>query len=212
MTGLHSLLSKFPWRRVLPILCALLVCTALWAEAEQAELAEKVIRLHVVANSDSDADQALKLQVRDAVLDETNTLLSGRESAQEAASILQENLVDLGYKASETVFQEGYSYQVQVSLEDTWFPTRQYEGGSLPAGTYQALRVVIGEGEGKNWWCVVFPALCLPAVTEQSIQAAGLSGQDYALITEESQPYVFKFKALEWWGSCKGWLTGQSQG
>ena len=212
MTGLHSLLSKFPWRRVLPILCALLVCTALWAEAEQAELAEKVIRLHVVANSDSDADQALKLQVRDAVLDETNTLLSGRESAQEAASILQENLVDLGYKASETVFQEGYNYQVQVSLEDTWFPTRQYEGGSLPAGTYQALRVVIGEGEGKNWWCVVFPALCLPAVTEQSVQAAGLSGQDYALITEESQPYVFKFKALEWWGRCKGWLTGQSQG
>lgn len=99
---------------------------------------------------------------------------------------------------------------MKVSLEDEWFPTRQYEGGALPAGTYQALRVVIGSGEGKNWWCVVFPSLCLPAVTESSVQAAGLSGQDYALITEESQPYVFKFKTLEWWGNCKGWLTGQS--
>lgn len=210
MTGLHSLLHQFPWRRVLPILCALLVCTALWAEAEQTELADKVIRLHVVANSDSDADQALKLRVRDAVLDETNTLLSGRESAQEAASILRENLTKLGCTAAETVFQEGYPYSVKVSLEDEWFPTRQYEGGALPAGTYQALRVVIGSGEGKNWWCVVFPSLCLPAVTESSVQAAGLSGQDYALITEESRPYVFKFKTLEWWGNCKGWLTGQS--
>ncbi len=210
MSNLHSLLHPFPWRRVLPILCALLVCTALWAEAEQGALADKVIRLHVVANSDTEADQALKLRVRDAVLDETNTLLTGQESAQEAARILQENLTALGGIAAETVFQAGYPYSVRVSLEDTWFPTRQYEGGALPAGTYQALRVVIGSGEGQNWWCVVFPALCLPAVTESSVQAAGLSGPDYALITEESQPYVFKFKALEWWGTWKGWLSGQA--
>lgn len=209
MTGLHNPLPDLPWRRVLPILCALLICTALWAEAQQEELADKVIRLHVVANSDSDADQALKLQVRDAVLTETNTLLSGRESAQEAASILRENLTGLGQTAAETVLQAGYPYSVKVSLEDEWFPTRQYQGGALPAGTYQALRVVIGSGEGKNWWCVVFPALCLPAVTEESVQAAGLDRRDYALITEESQPYVFQFKTLEWWGTCKGWLTGQ---
>ena len=73
-----------------------------------------------------------------------------------------------------------------MSLEDTWFPTRQYGDLSLPAGQYQALRVVIGQGEGKNWWCVVFPSLCLPAVSEQALQTAGLTGQDYALLTESS--------------------------
>ena len=208
MKNLH-----IPWkflRQILALFCAALVSTALWAEAEQTQLADKIIRLHVIANSDSQADQALKLQVRDQVLVQADTLLSGQESAQQAAEILRDNLTPLAETAAQTVSQAGFSYQVQVSLEDTWFPTRQYGDLSLPAGQYQALRVVIGQGEGKNWWCVVFPSLCLPAVSEQALQTAGLTGQDYALLTESSQPYVIKFKALEWWGNCKGWLTGQS--
>ena len=207
MKNLH-----IPWkflRQILALFCAALVSTALWAEAEQTQLADKIIRLHVIANSDSQADQALKLQVRDQVLAQADTLLSGQESAQQAAEILRDNLTPLAETAAQTVSQAGFSYQVQVSLEDTWFPTRQYGDLSLPAGQYQALRVVIGQGEGKNWWCVVFPSLCLPAVSEQALQTAGLTGQDYALLTESSQPYVIKFKALEWWGSCRSWLVSR---
>ena len=207
MKNLH-----IPWkflRQILALFCAALVSTALWAEAEQTQLADKIIRLHVIANSDSQADQALKLQVRDQVLAQADTLLSGQESAQQAAEILRDNLTPLAETAAQTVSQAGFSYQVQVSLEDTWFPTRQYGDLSLPAGQYQALRVVIGQGEGKNWWCVVFPSLCLPAVSEQALQTAGLTGQDYALLTESSQPYVIQFKALEWWGSCRSWLASR---
>ena len=200
------------WKPVeLALLAALALALVSGAASlgRQDALQEKMIRLHVIANSDSQADQALKLQVRDQVLAQADTLLSGQESAQQAAEILRDNLTPLAETAARTVSQAGFSYQVQVSLEDTWFPTRQYGDLSLPAGQYQALRVVIGQGEGKNWWCVVFPSLCLPAVSEQALQTAGLTGQDYALLTESSQPYVIKFKALEWWGSCRSWLASR---
>lgn len=201
----------FPlWRRILPLLCALLVCTALWAEAQQSQLAQQIIRLHVVANSDRDADQALKLRVRDAVLAETDALLAGQTSAQTAASQLGRSLSSLEETAAETVSQAGYAYPVQVSLEERWFPTRQYAGGALPAGTYQTLRVVIGAGQGQNWWCVLFPALAVPAASETAVQTIGLDGQVHTLVTEETPAYTFRFKTLEWWGLCKGWLTGQT--
>lgn len=205
-----TLWKTFPWRQVLALFCAGLVCTALWAEAEQTRLADHVIRLHVLANSDTEADQALKLNVRDQVLAQTNQLLTGQETAQEAAEILQDNLAPLEETAAQAISDQGYPYPVTVQLEETWFPTRQYENVSLPAGNYQALRVIIGEGAGKNWWCVVFPSLCMPAVTESSLQTAGLTGRDYALLTEESQPYVIKFKAMEWWGTFKASLQDGS--
>ena len=203
MKHIHTFFRSLPWRQILALFCATLVCTALWAEAEQGRLADHVIRLHVLANSDGQADQALKLQVRDQVLSQTNQLLTGQESAQEAAAVLQANLAPLAQVAAQTISARGYDYPVSVRLEETWFPTRQYENVSLPAGNYQALRVIIGEGAGKNWWCVVFPSLCMPAVTERSVQTAGLSNQDYALLTEDSQPYVIKFKAIEYWSSLK---------
>ena len=185
------------------------MCTALWAEATQAQLAEKVIRLHVLANSDSQADQTLKLQVRDKILAQTASLLSGQESAAQAAAILQDNLDALAQTAAQEIAARGYHYPVKVCLEETWFPTRQYENVSLPAGNYQALRVLIGEGAGKNWWCVLYPPLCFvdTSVTEESLQTAGLSHQEYALISEESQPYTIRFKAVEWWEACKHWFS-----
>lgn len=204
LNALHSI----PLRRILPLCCGLLICMTLWAEAQQQHLADQVIRLHVLANSDSPADQTLKLAVRDEILAQTNTLLSGEETAAEAEAILRENLTQLSYTASEKVFEEGYFYNVHVTLEDTWFPTRQYENISLPAGTYKALRIIIGEGLGKNWWCVVFPSLCMSAVTEETAQAVGLSGEDYALLSEESPSYEIRFKAVEWWELCKHHLFG----
>lgn len=207
MRAIHSF--SFPWRRVVALFFAFLVCTALWAEATQAQLAEKVIRLHVLANSDTEADQTLKLQVRDKVLAQTDQLLAGQENAAQAAAVLRENLEPLAQTAAQEIAAQGYDYPVTVSLEETWFPTRQYEDVALPAGNYQALRVVIGAGEGHNWWCVVFPSLCLPAVSEHAVQTAGLTHQDYALICEESQPYTIRFKTVEWWESCKHWFCGE---
>ena len=199
--------SPFSWRHLVALLVACLVCTALWAEAAQTQLADHVIRLHVLANSDTQADQDLKLQVRDAVLARTDTILADQDSADQAAALLQAHLDDLAQTAEEEIQARGYDYPVEVRLEETWFPTRTYENVSLPAGNYLALRVLIGQAKGHNWWCVVFPSLCLTAVTETSLQAAGLTHDDYQLISEEDQPYQIRFKAVELWQTCKHWFA-----
>ena len=199
--------TKFPWRQALALFLLFLCFTALWAQAQQTQLAEKVIRLHVLANSDSQADQALKLKVRDRVLAEARPLLADVENAVEAEAVLSENLPALTEAARREIKEQGYGYPVTVTLEDQWFPTRTYGTAALPAGTYRALRVTVGDGAGHNWWCVVFPSLCLPAVSETSLQAAGLSGEEIALITEESPRYVFRFKTIEWWETLKHTLS-----
>lgn len=199
--------QKFPWRQALALFAAFLVCTALWAQAQQTALAEKVIRLHVMANSDAAEDQALKLAVRDRVLEETRPLLAGAEDAGEAARLLTDHLDYLSWLAQSEVRQQGYDYPVTVTLEPVWFPTRTYAAAALPAGTYNALRVVIGSGGGHNWWCVVFPSLCLPAVSESSLQAAGLSAEEVSLITEATPTYSFRFKTVEWWETLKHKLS-----
>ena len=201
------ILSSFPWRRAAALFCACLVCTALWAEAAQGRLADQVIRLHVLANSDSQADQALKLHVRDRVLEETQRLLAPAQDAAEAADLLRANLDGLTQTAQAAVAAWGYGYPVSVRLEETWFPTRQYQGAALPAGDYLALRVLIGAAAGHNWWCVVFPSLCLPAVSETAQPAAALTQENYALLTEEGAGYTFRFHPVEWWEGLKHWLA-----
>ncbi len=180
-----------------------------WAEEAQSRLAGEVLRLHVIANSDSDEDQAQKLRVRDAVLTEAESLLEGCSGQQEAEEKLAAGAARLEAAALEVLEGEGSDYPVQVSLEETWFPTKEYEGFSLPCGTYQALRVVIGSGEGHNWWCVVFPPLCLGAAEDatQEALAAGVSPEDVGLITESDGEYVLKFKIVEMWESLKEKLS-----
>ena len=111
--------------------------------------------------------------------------------------------------AAQTIAQQGYDYPVKVSLERTYFPTKVYADFSLPAGEYQGLRVEIGQAEGHNWWCVVFPPLCFSSVSEQSEAAlrSGLTEDDLALLTGEDQGYVFRFQCLEWFGQLKQWLA-----
>lgn len=166
----------------------------------QSALAEKVVRLHVLANSDSEADQSLKLIVRDAVLAETETLLDGIENRDAAADILRTQLPSLQSAAERTLAEQGSRYPVEVRLEMAQFPTKEYDGFALPAGEYLALRVLIGEAAGRNWWCVVFPPLCTAATSEveETAVAAGLSGEQVRLITEEDG-YVLKFKCMELW-------------
>ena len=200
---LTRVLRDFPWRRVLALFVACLVCTALWAEATQVRLASQVIRLHVLANSDSEEDQALKLEVRDRVLEKTRALLAEETDPQAAAVLLNQHLDDIAQTAAQEIAAQGYGYQVEVRLEQTWFPTRQYQGIALPAGDYLALRVLIGAAEGHNWWCVVFPSLCLPAVSERALEASTLTPGQISLLQEEDTSYVFRFKALELWQSFK---------
>lgn len=199
--------QKFPWRQGLALFLAFLVCTALWAQARQSQLAERVVRLHVIANSDTAEDQALKLRVRDRVLEEVRPLLAGLRSAGEAEAAIAGSLDSLTEAARDELAKEGCDCPVTVTLEDVWFPTRTYDAAALPAGTYRALRVVIGAGEGHNWWCVVFPSLCLPAVSEASLQAAGFSEEDIALVTEATPGCVIRFKTVEWWETLRHRLS-----
>ena len=200
---LTRVLRDVPWRRVLALFVACLVCTALWAEATQVRLASQVIRLHVLANSDSEEDQALKLEVRDRVLETTSALLARETEPQAAAVLLNQHLDDIAQTAAQEISAQGHDDRVEVRLEQTWFPTRQYQGISLPAGNYLALRVLIGAAEGHNWWCVVFPNLCLPAVPERALEASTLTPGQISLLQEEETSYVFRFKTLELWQSLK---------
>ena len=171
----------------------------------QEALAEKVVRLHVLANSDSEEDQALKLRVRDRVLQRATELLEASEDRAQAEGLLRGDLLELERIAAEEIAAAGYDYAVTAELTNTDFPTKEYDGFALPAGNYLALRIVIGEGKGQNWWCVVFPPLCTAAAADvpASALAAGFSEEDVGLITEENEGYVLKFKAVEWWETLK---------
>ncbi len=154
------------WELALLLGVALAALAGSWLDASQAALADRVLRLHVIANSDSAEDQALKLAVRDRILAETEDLFAQGLTVEEARAALTERLGELAAAGAETVGEKGYDYPVTASLEDgVWFPTKTYTDFALPAGNYTALRLVIGEGKGRNWWCVVFPPLCLGSVT-----------------------------------------------
>ena len=188
---------------------AVFLLTGAWALNTQRDLADRVVRLHVLANSDSEEDQALKLLVRDAVLERATALLERTESRAEAETLLRESLPELEAIGEETVRANGYSYDVAAELEDTSFPTKDYDGFSLPAGEYLALRILIGAGAGQNWWCVVFPPLCTAASADvpETALAAGLTEDQVSLMTEEDSGYVLKFKAVEWWEQLKAALS-----
>ena len=188
-------------------LCAAMLWGA-WSMQRQDALAQKMIRLHVIANSDSDADQALKLEVRDKVLDFTTTVLQRSADMEDAQVRLRKELTRIETIAQREIAAQGYDYPVTAQLASAEFPLKEYDGFSLPAGEYMALRLVIGEGAGQNWWCVVYPPLCTAAATDMPETAirAGLSGDDVSLITEEDVGYVLKFRSLELWEQLRQWL------
>lgn len=190
------------------LLAVFLTTGALALQTEQ-ELSDKVVRLHVLANSDDEEDQALKLKVRDRVLAYTEPILENAADRREAEAVLRGQLLELERAAREEIRAQGYDYDVVVRLEDTMFPTREYEGFTLPAGKYLALRVLIGQGAGQNWWCVVFPPLCAASTGEapETALAAGLTPSQVGLITEENNGYVLKSKVVEFWGELQGKLS-----
>lgn len=199
------------WEMALLLGVAIALFATSWASCRQRELETRVVRLHVLANSDSDQDQALKLEVRDAVLAQANTYLLHCTSTEQAKATLEQHLQPLAETAAAVIAEEGYDYPVRVRLERTYFPTKVYADFALPAGEYEGLRVEIGQAEGHNWWCVVFPPLCFSSVSEQAevVSRSGLTEEDVALLTGEDQGYVFRFQCLEWFGQLKQWLSGR---
>ena len=167
-----------------------------------------VLRLHVVANSDSAADQALKLRVRDALLKKSGVFAAAK-TKQQAEQALKESLPLFQKTARQVVQEQGFPYDVRVSLARTQFPTRTYGSYTLPAGTYDALRVVIGTGSGHNWWCVMFPPLCLPAACKGAALQDVLSEEALTLMQQEPQ-YEVRFWLLEQWEKVKERFSRQS--
>ena len=200
------------WELALLLGLALAALLGARLDGTQGALADKVLRLHVLANSDSQADQALKLRVRDAVLERAEGLLAGAGDRAEAEALLATHLDGLAAAGADAVGAAGYGYPVTVSLEDScWFPTRVYEDFALPAGLYTALRIEIGSGAGQNWWCVVFPPLCLGSVTETAAETAaqaGLTEREVALLSGSEGEYQIKFRAVELVEELRHWLEG----
>ena len=189
----------------------LLLATLVWCGTvigDRLTLRKDLIRLHVVAASDSVEDQALKLRVRDAVtgyLEENMCLVSNTE---EAETYIRENLPALRHVAQTVLRENGNQVQVPLGLTEEAFPVRHYDTFSLPAGVYQSLRIVIGDGEGQNWWCVVFPTLCLPE-TEEDFEAAAVdAGFEDALACALTgkEGYELRFYFLELLGRMENML------
>ena len=188
-----------PWETALLIALCVTLLSGLWARRRQEALAEELIRLHVVAASDSPADQAEKLQTRDRVLGLLSSLLADCGSRAEAVDIINEHRTELEALGD-----------VSVSLENEVFPTRRYSTFSLPAGEYLALRVTLGAGEGRNWWCVVFPPLCTEALAEDAGETdafLALDGESADLIAGPGREYDLRFRVVELWGQLREILS-----
>lgn len=159
---------------------------------------DSVLRLHVIANSDSDADQQLKLRVRDAIIETGALIFNECDSKEEAAEIAKEQSAYLTETAERVIRESGREYGVSVEIGKEIYPVRTYENATLPAGEYLSLRVVIGEGAGRNWWCVVFPPMCVSAATEEQSLETVLNGEGMMVVNSDPK-YEVRFKLVEWW-------------
>ena len=185
------------------------ICAISYVSAVSTDISDSVFRLHVIANSNSNEDQALKYKVRDNLLNYMNNICKNCTSKEEAINIVSEQQKEFKQVALETIKNEGYSYDVKIEIGNFEFPTKHYGDISLPAGFYDALKVEIGKAEGRNWWCVMFPSLCfvdvssgiVPEESKEELQNV-LSDEEYAIISNNSNYGIkFKFKLLEFFAN-----------
>ena len=186
------------------------ICAFSYANTVSSDISNSVFRLHILANSDSEEDQSLKLKVRDNILDYMKQISSDITSRDEAISLMEENLDAFEGIALETIYNEGYDYDVNLSIGKFDFPTKTYGDISLPAGLYDALRIEIGEAKGHNWWCVMFPTLCFVDVSSgildedsKEVLESNLDEEEYDLISGNSIGINFKFKILEFFDDIR---------
>lgn len=193
----------------LTVVVAAVWCAGLFADGQQ--LRNELIRLHVVGASDSDEDQQVKLQVRDAIIATLRQGLTDLGDADLAVSYIQSVLPKLTETANRVLREAGFSETATVSLTTEEFPLREYDTFSLPSGLYRSLRIVIGEGQGQNWWCVVFPELCLPATSEEFVEAASMEGMSESLSGALTGDYEIRFWVLDQFGKVRNFIHRDSE-
>ena len=191
---------------ILTLLAIFILISAIsYVSAVSNSIANSVFRLHVIANSDSEEDQNLKLKVRDELLSYMNIISKDSTSKQEAMQIVNEHKEEFTQIAKKVIKENGYNYTVNVQIGKADFPTKYYGDITLPAGTYDALKVQIGEAKGQNWWCVMFPPLCfvdvstgiVPDNSKQELKQS-LDNEEYDLISKtDNNEISFKFKIVE---------------
>lgn len=168
------------------------------------DIEERVFRLHILANSDSEADQSLKLKVRDGLLEYSEEIFNGCTSKGEAIASAKENIDAIQTEAERIVKECGYDYDVKVEVTNASFDTRVYENFTLPAGNYDALRVIIGKGEGHNWWCVMYPQLCISASSAEDFKEELPDGESDMI---EGDGYEIRFGIVDLFHNISNWFS-----
>lgn len=199
------------WDRFWILCAAAIICFLFWVilvrsqtraiETMQQGIAEEIIRFHVLANSDSEEDQALKMKVKEEVLKELQAELKGVSGIEDTRKVIQDHIEEIKETAQKVVWEEGYDYPVTVKLEMYEFPVKTYGDCTFPAGMYEALRVCIGKAEGKNWWCVVFPNLCF-ADTVHAVLPEKEKEELKNVLTEEEYECLLEGEGkikIKWW-------------
>ncbi len=171
-------------------------CSILGLSSDCESISEKILRLHIIANSDSKEDQELKLKIRDKILSEYGEQLSIKNNIEEAQREIVRNIDKIKLTAQNEVCKNGFDYKINTEVINMYFGPRQYSNITLPSGFYDALRITIGEGKGKNWWCVMFPPICLAATEEKSDLQDILTPSEMDLVTN-NQEYSFKLKMVD---------------
>lgn len=185
-------------------LAFLIVSAYSYASSVSTGLAENIFRLHILANSDSDEDQELKLKVRDEIIEYMKTLSDGMGNKDAVIELSKEHTNDFIEIAEKVIHKNGYDYPVNIEIGNFYFPTKYYGNISLPAGNYDALKIEIGDAKGQNWWCSLFPPLCFVGVSSGVVDSEGeeylkenLSTEEFELISSSSSEVEFKFKIVE---------------
>ena len=204
-----SLSKKIKISVTVGIVVAILFSICSFAKTSE-EIRSDVLRLHVIANSDTSVDQNLKLRLRDYILQEGKDIFNGSVNVENAVKKIEPVLPELEKSAKVFVNRAGFDYDVKISLSNEYFTTRTYETVTLPAGKYLALRVVIGSGEGHNWWCVMFPPMCVPAADKKDEIENVFSEKEIKLV--ESKPkYEPRFKVVEIYEQLKEIISEKSE-
>lgn len=190
------------------LLCSFLLilvfsCTVFSAQCSDIE--DSILRMHVIANSNEEKDQKIKLEVRDAVIEKGASLLENVESKDEAMNVLFDNLQVLEEIANCELLKNGFNEKAEVSIEKTFFPTKQYEKITLPAGQYDSLLIKIGEAKGENFWCIMFPSMCLPTAQKEELLNDVLSESEYE-ITVSPKNYKIQWKTAEIFEKLKNFI------
>ncbi|MBQ8533758.1 MAG: stage II sporulation protein R [Clostridia bacterium] len=174
-------------------------------EAQCKGIRSSVVRLHILANSDSNEDQKLKLCIRDNILENSAYLFDGMTDKKTAIKIIEQNLENLQQIAQQTVYEKGYGYPVTVQIGTAYFDTRRYTNAVFPAGVYDSLIVTVGKGEGKNWWCVMFPPICISAASE-TVDVDDVLTEKQQDIVNNNEKYVCRFWIVEKYYSIKNFI------